>query len=225
LVNVEPLIIFVNELGSLFADNSYSWLEADDFTSAEKYKMEEEIIGIGLSKHPLLEIAENPIYKTTSVSQLVKDTDATLLVQIESIRIIRTKSSGQQMAFLSVTDTKKKLDVTLFPEQFSKFKQFLKEGDILYVFGRVKERDNRLQLVLSDVKSATLKKYWILTESHANDNEIATILDRFPGDTPVIIHYQNTKETIQIKGKSIEFSSDLEDALKQLVLKTVYQQK
>lgn len=225
LVNVEPLIIFVNELGSLFADNSYSWLEADDFTSAEKYRMEEELIGIGLSKHPLLEIAENPIYKTTSVSQLVKDTDATLLVQIESIRIIRTKSSGQQMAFLSVTDTKKKLDVTLFPEQFSKFKQFLKEGDILYVFGRVKERDNRLQLVLSDMKSATLKKYWILTESHANDNEIATILDRFPGDTPVIIHYQNTKETIQIKGKSIEFSSDLEDALKQLVLKTVYQQK
>ncbi|MGT2932781.1 DNA polymerase III subunit alpha [Streptococcus catagoni] len=225
LANIEPLLTFVSELGSLFADSSFNWIETEDFTVSEKYKMEEEIMGIGLSKHPLLEIAESAKRPFTSISRLVKDSEACILVQIESIRVIRTKSQGQQMAFLSVTDTKKKLDVTIFPEEYSIFKEQLKEGTITYITGRVKERDNRLQLVLKDLQIASLKKFWILTQNHQFDKEISEVLKQFPGDTSVFIHYQDSKETLQVQDKFVEVSQDFENNLKPFTLKTVYQEK
>ncbi len=52
-----------------------------------------------MSKHPLIDIAEKSTQTFTPISQLVKESEAVVLIQIDSIRIIRTKTSGQQMAF------------------------------------------------------------------------------------------------------------------------------
>lgn len=101
--------MFVNELGSLFADSSFNWGDTEDYSTTEKYSFEQELIGVGMSKHPLIDIAEKSTQAFTPISQLVKDKEATILVQVDSIRTIRTKTSGQQMAFLSVNDTKKSL--------------------------------------------------------------------------------------------------------------------
>ncbi|AGM98711.1 DNA polymerase III subunit alpha [Streptococcus iniae] len=223
LENSDALVTFVNELGSLFADSSFAWVEADDFTNSEKYQMERDYIGVGLSKHPLVEMMQNFKGDFTSISKVVKDSDVHLLVQIETIRVIRTKSNGQQMAFMTVTDTKKKMDVTLFPEQFIRFKELLIEGEMYYIGGRVKERDGRLQLILNSMSAINLKKYWILLENHEHDQAVAEIIDQFPGDVPILIHYQETKETLQVQNKSVEVSSQLEQALKEFVVKTVYQ--
>lgn len=222
LQNYEGLLVFVKELGSLFADSSFNWTECEDFSSSEKYRMEEEYIGIGLSQHPLLEIAEKTSRDFTPISKLYKDTDVTLLVQIEKVRVIRTKSNGQQMAFLTVTDTKKKCDVTVFPEQFSKVHSLLVEGQMVFIKGRVKERDGRLQVVLENIEMASSKNFWLLVESHENDKMIASILRRHPGDFPVIIHYKESKETLKIPGILVRVSEDLESELKDFVLKTVY---
>ena len=47
--NLEPLFIFVNELGSLFSDTSYSWIETEDYPNAEKYRLEQSLLGVGIS--------------------------------------------------------------------------------------------------------------------------------------------------------------------------------
>lgn len=220
--NLEGLLTFVNELGSLFADSSFSWVETEDYSAAEKYYFEQDLLGVGMSKHPLLAVAEKSTVAVTPITKLVKDTEATLLVQIDAIRVIRTKSSGQQMAFLSVTDTKQKLDVTLFPEQYAVYKQDLKEGHIYYINGRVKERDNRLQLVCHQLRLAQSQRYWLLVESHQHDAAISDILTAFSGETPVIIHYQEGKETLELNHIRVNVSKELEEALSPYVLKTVF---
>lgn len=220
--NCEALLVFVNELGSLFADSSFSWVDADDYSNSEKYQLEQEIIGVGLSKHPLLALAEKTRKQFTPITKLVKDIDAEILVQIDSIRIIRTKSNGQQMAFLSVTDTKKKFDVTIFPEQYAKVKDMLQEGQLYFISGRVKERDNRLQMILSSIQFAQEKSYWILLKNHDQDALIANILDRYPGSVPVIIHYQESKETLAIDGKFIAITNDFENEIATIAMKTIY---
>ncbi|MGT2686354.1 DNA polymerase III subunit alpha [Streptococcus porcinus] len=222
LKNLDGLLIFVSELGSLFADSSFSWVDCDDFSNREKYQLEETYIGIGLSPHPLLEIAEKTDQEFTPIIKLLKDSDQTVLVQIEKVRIIRTKSSGQQMAFLTVTDTKKKIDVTVFPQEFLQFKHLLTEGQMVFIQGRVKERDNRLQIVVQTITLANQKKYWILLESHENDQRIAKILGEFTGQYPVVIHYQKTKETLQLSHILVDGSPELEEALEELVVKTVF---
>ncbi|MGC4441644.1 hypothetical protein ABXW85_22565, partial [Streptococcus suis] len=56
--NLDNLFVFVNELGSLFAESSYNWQEAEDYSAAEKYKLEQDILGIGVSPHPLKVLAK-----------------------------------------------------------------------------------------------------------------------------------------------------------------------
>ncbi|KHD46756.1 DNA polymerase III subunit alpha [Streptococcus hongkongensis] len=221
--NCEALLIFVNELGSLFADSSFSWVAYDDYSTAEKYQLEQETIGVGLSKHPLIALSERSKKPFVPVSKLVKDTETLILVQIDTIRIIRTKSNGQQMAFLSVTDTKTKCEVIIFPEQYAKVKDMLHEGQLYYISGKVKERDNRLQMILTSLQFAQEKSFWILVENHEQDSQIAEVLNRYPGNVPVIIHYKSIKETLAIDDKFVALTEEFKNEIATIALKTVYQ--
>ena len=106
--NLSNLFIFVEELGSLFADSSYSWTEAEDYSQAEKFELEQSILGVGLSDHPLMTIAKATTESFSWIGDLAENSRAKILAQVQSIKVIRTKN-GENMAFLQVTDTKKKL--------------------------------------------------------------------------------------------------------------------
>ena len=223
VVNLEHLFTFVNELGSLFADSSYNWIEAQDYTNAEKYQLEQDIIGAGVSPHPLIEIAKHSSRHLIALTDLVEGNEATILAQIESIRIIRTKSRGEQMAFLSVTDTKKKLNITLFPETYQKYKNFLTEKTIYYFTGKIQERDNQLQMILHQLDSASTEKCWIKLQNHDCDREISEILAAYPGNIPVVLHYSNTKETFQSSRYFVAKDPELQEKLAYYALKTLFQ--
>ena len=220
--NLDNLFVFVNELGSLFAESSYNWQEAEDYSAAEKYKLEQDILGIGVSPHPLKVLAKQATRPYTSLSSLEITSRATILIQIERIKIIRTKSTGQQMAFLSVTDTNKKLDVTIFPEVYAKYKASLHEGGYYYLTGKINERDNHLQMVLETAEEVTSERLWLLLENHEHDQTISEILKKYPGNIPVILHYQDSKETLQSQHHMVEKSAFLEEELHKFVLKTVF---
>lgn len=220
--NLEHLFLFINELGSLFADSSYNWLDAEDYTAIEKYQLEQDIIGVGLSPHPLKEMIANADRPFLSLDELEVNKQATILVQIENIRVIRTKTKGQQMAFLRVTDTLTSFDVTLFPEQYHQFSSRLSEGNIYYLTGRIQERDGKLQMILSELQQMSHEKFWIQVMNHENDKEIAEILSLFSGDIPVILHYPNSKELIKSQRFFVQKDEKLQLALKDLVVKTIY---
>lgn len=221
--NLEPLFMFVNELGSLFAETSYSWIEVEDFPSAEKYRQEQGLLGVGISPHPLLEIAKKSSVPFTALADLHENTEATILVELNQIRVIRTKTKGEQMAFLNVTDTKKKFDVTLFPEIFAQYKDMLQEGRFYYLTGKIQKRNDRLQMVLNRVQEASSERLWLLVENHLHDAEISQILSKFPGKIPVILHYQDSKQTLQSQKHLVSKDVELTQALKPYTLKTIYQ--
>lgn len=215
--------MFVNELGSLFAETSYSWIEVEDFPSAEKYRQEQGLLGVGISPHPLLEIAKKSSVPFTALADLHENTEATILVELNQIRVIRTKTKGEQMAFLNVTDTKKKFDVTLFPEIFAQYKDMLQEGRFYYLTGKIQKRNDRLQMVLNRVQEASSERLWLLVENHLHDAEISQILSKFPGKIPVILHYQDSKQTLQSQKHLVSKDVELAQALKPYTLKTIYQ--
>ena len=147
------------------------------------------------------------------ISDLTVNSKATVLVQLESIRIIRTKK-GDQMAFLSVSDGINKLDVTLFPETYFYHKDKLKEGGLFYLEGRTQERDGNME-------EASTERFWILLENHEKDLEISKILAKYPGNIPVIIRYQESKETIVSQRFRVSDEVELQKELAQYTLKTV----
>ncbi|MGV3006412.1 DNA polymerase III subunit alpha [Streptococcus pluranimalium] len=221
-LNLENLLLFVQELGSLFAKSSYNWIEETDYSNAEKYRQEVAILGIGISPHPLKELMLNQSRSVDKIEHLTANQTVTVLGQIESIKIIRTKSSGQQMAFLRITDTERRLDITLFPETYHHLSSQLKEEGIYYFTGRTQERDGRIQLILNQLEIASTEKYWIQVPNHDHDIVIARILKEHPGKIPVVIHYQESRETIQSKVYFVEKSQALDDSLKPYVMKTVF---
>ncbi|AND79433.1 DNA polymerase III subunit alpha [Streptococcus pantholopis] len=220
--NLDHLFTFVNELGSLFADSAYNWLETDDYSGMEKYQIEQELLGIGLSPHPLFEIAKQSRRTFQTINDLQENTEATILIQIQKIRVIRTKSKGQQMAFLKVTDAKKTLDVTVFPESYQQFKSLLQEGSFYYLLGKVQKREGQLQMILNGAEEAGSERFWILLQDHRYDREISAVLSEFKGEIPVVLHYRDSKETIQSQTYYVQKNQTLAKRLEQYVLKTVF---
>ena len=154
------------------------------------------------------------------ISDLTVNNKATVLVQLESVRIIRTKK-GDQMAFLNVTDGINKLDVTLFPETYFYHKDKLSEGGLFYLEGRTQERDGRIQLILSNMEEASTERFWILLENHDKDIEVSQILAKYPGNIPVVIRYQGSKETIVSQRFKVSKTEELNRELGPFVLKTI----
>lgn len=219
--NLENLFVFVNELGSLFADTSYNWIELDDYSSAEKYQMEQEILGVGLSPHPLVEIAKRSSQKFTALADLQENTQTTVLVELIDNHVIRTKS-GQQMAFLKVTDTHKKTDITLFPETFAQYRDQLRVGAYYYLTGKIQKRDGRLQMVMTRAQEVSSERLWLLLENHQNDQVISELLGEYPGSYNVVLHYQDSKQTLQLQNISVKKSQELLEKLKPYVMKTIF---
>ena len=221
LDNLPTLFVFVEELGSLFADSSYSWTQTEDYTEAEKFQKEQEWLGVGISQHPLLVLAKNALYPITCLTELSEGQVATVLVEIQSIRVIRTKN-GENMAFLKVSDSKTKIEVTVFANQYRQLKDDLHEGKFYYVNGKVQERDGRLQLILNDLKEAVSERFWIQVENHDHDQEIYEILNQYKGKIPVVIRYQKEQQTILASGYSVAKDLALQESLKEIVMKTIY---
>ncbi|MDY4346412.1 DNA polymerase III subunit alpha [Streptococcus sp. BJSWXB6CM1] len=221
LSNLPTLFIFVEELGSLFADNSYNWLESEDFTQVEKFRKEQEWLGVGISPHPLLILAKNPLYPIVSLSELSEGQTATVLVEIQSIRVIRTKK-GENMAFLKVSDSKSNLEVTVFSDQYRQFNNLLHEGRFYYLNGKVQARDGRLQLVLNNLKEAVSERFWIQAADHEHDSEIYHILEQYKGQIPVIIRYENEQKNVLLPGYFVAKDVSLQESLSQITMKTIY---
>ena len=221
LTNLPTLFIFVEELGSLFADSSYSWAEADDYTEIEKFQKEQEWLGVGISQHPLVALAKKAIYPITSLSDLSEGQTATVLVEILSIRVIRTKK-GENMAFLKVSDSKTKLEVTVFSERYRQLRDYLQEGKFYYMNGKAQSRDGKLQLVLNDLKEAVHERFWIQVANHDHDQEIYHILKKYEGQLPVVIRYEEEQKTVLASGYFVTKDIALQESLSGIVMKTIY---
>ncbi|TWT12166.1 DNA polymerase III subunit alpha [Streptococcus sp. sy004] len=222
LQNLPSLLNFVTQLGSLFAQSSYHWTEANDFSSQEKYEMEQEILGVGVSPHPVFQILREQAGHYIPFDDLVNETTVTVLGQIESIREIRTKTTGQLMAFVGLTDGVKRLDVTIFPNDYQRLAQQLEKGKIVYIKGKVQERQERLQLIAQLVSPVITEKFWIQLANHDHDREISAILAQYPGDFPVILRYEEEKETLRSRNYRVSKSKEMEEKLKTYVMKTIF---
>ena len=134
----------------------------------------------------------------------------------------RTKN-GATMAFLNVTDTKDELDVTMFPESYHHYLADLEVNDFYLITGKVSERNDRLQLVAEQLVKVveTDKKLWLAILDTTKNVRIAQILREFPGNSPVILYKEATKNT-QMTGIYVDESELLLKRLTGYVDKAVY---
>ena len=184
LLNYYSDDIFMASSGGGFA-----YHEAEDYSETEKYDFEKNLLGIGVTPHPLQSLAQRFSGNFTPIANLVKNRRMTILVEINYIRTHRTKT-GQTMAFLTVSDSRENFDVTLFPEIYRQFSSELEQGKFYLISGKVTERNDELQLVADRMSPAleTDKKLWLNLRDEKYNQKISQILREFPGSHQVILH-------------------------------------
>lgn len=104
----------------------------------DPYKMEQEVLGLALTGHPIEKVRSKEITATTNsirVGDRVK-----MLLLIENIKVVQTKKKDE-MAFLDSSDENGAISITVFPKQYSSVKSTLNVGNIYVVEGKVESKN------------------------------------------------------------------------------------
>lgn len=132
-----------------FYQDTINYPEIDELSLEERLAQEKEYLGIYLSAHPLDQYKEKIVYFTDSDSQRYKERQwATLAGMVVEMKEHITKKNNQ-MAFLTIEDWLGKIEVVVFPDLYSKVRDFLDLGAKLLIRGRVNEDNLLAENILS----------------------------------------------------------------------------
>lgn len=107
-------------------------------------------LGVYLSWHPVEALGADKNYFDIAgqVTSMEDGREVILLCIIESVKVINTKR-GDQMAFLVLCDgNTSRVDATVFPTTYKLYHEFLEEGNIVGVIGKVQNNDERQGLIV-----------------------------------------------------------------------------
>ncbi len=141
--------------------------EATPATLTQKLAWEKELLGFYISGHPL-DMFDAQLQKSgTTVKKLLSQAATTspqkkfgrdqakkevLVVHIDSVKIIMTKSSNKKMAFLTVQDKTGAIEAVVFPETFTKIGSLLKDGIVVALECSASNRDGKNSLLIDNIK-------------------------------------------------------------------------
>ena len=123
----------------------------------ERIENEYNAIGVMLSDSPLKHVSLSQYKKLviTKISEIKLNYVCYILVIIRSIKTTQIKngmSKGQPMAFITVFDESDEIDVTLFPEVYSKHQSELELNNILLIKGKLEYKNNRSSFIAENLK-------------------------------------------------------------------------
>jgi DNA polymerase-3 subunit alpha len=146
---------------SLFADigggASDVCLEPAAKASAEERLLwEKELLGLYVSGHPLdrfkEKLSRRPMTLTELRAKLTPGMTAVAAGMIEDVRTILTRT-GDQMAFVKLTDFDGTIEAAVFPRVYSEYKDIIKRESVIALKGRLSNRNGELSLIADKLKA------------------------------------------------------------------------
>ncbi|MDD3481135.1 MAG: DNA polymerase III subunit alpha [Patescibacteria group bacterium] len=134
----------------------------EPLTSEEKLDFERELLGIYFSEHPL-DAHEEKIKSYKEVARIVEISphDANKTVRIigvvTNIHKILTRKNDP-MAFVAFEDKTGTTELIVFPNSLEKYQPLIIEGRVLYVKGKVNNKDNQLKVLVDSIEDFRTKE-------------------------------------------------------------------
>ncbi|MEG2230082.1 MAG: DNA polymerase III subunit alpha [Bacilli bacterium] len=145
--NIEELVNYGEVSDGLDFDITPELIIKEEYSTKDLLDLELEVIGFYLSKHPVTEYINQT---HTQLSNLIKGKTAKTVVLIDRINEITTKKN-ENMAFLTGSDEQNTIELVMFPSTYKENKE-LRIGNIVEVNTKVDLRNEKLQLVINDLK-------------------------------------------------------------------------
>lgn len=189
-----------------------TYIETEPFSKMKQLSMEKELIGLYMSNHPLTEhrstLRENGYINLLDIRKHIGKNNLSSAAVIQTIKSIRTKR-GDSMAFLTIADENDEMDAVLFPDLYRQVHRIIHEELLVFIKGKVEERNGRTQLLISDIRpfdknelnhNESKRLFIKVTEDQEKIalNQMKHISDQFPGTVPIIIFHEKKRTTYKL---------------------------
>jgi len=142
------------------SNNDIKLENATPASNFEKLGWEKELLGLYVSSHPLNGFKKLFETKTTAISKIDAGFVNKKLILgglISSVKKIITKN-GKPMLFVKLEDLTGKTEVVIFPNLLERNPVALQENKIVFVAGRVDDRNGEIKIVADDVQEILVPK-------------------------------------------------------------------
>ncbi len=198
--------------------------------------MEKEILGIYVSGHPLAPY-EGELKKVSNIStseifaeleeastevQAVKDGQRVKIGGIVVEKKNKITKNNHMMAFITLEDFFGTIECIVFPKTYSNYNRILDENDLVVIEGRLSMSEVEEPKIICEkimpLNKYKLDKLYLKIPKDKNNHifdKINSILRKNPGDTPIYIYLENTKQTL-VADKSLWINSSDENTINDL---------
>jgi len=154
-----------NQMGLFASSSAKSTFDikldpAEPVSEFIKLGWEKELLGLYVSSHPLNSFKKLFATRTTPLAKIDANYVNKKLVfggLVSSVKKIITKK-GQPMLFMKLEDLSGKMEVVIFPSLLEKNPQALQENKIIFVAGRVDDRNGEIKIVADDVQEIVVNQ-------------------------------------------------------------------
>ena len=183
-----------------------------EYPKRKLLSMEKEVSGIYLTGNPLSEYDYLPeLLRTSEIKSILganDDIDVKILCMIQNIKSHITKK-GDKMCFLELSDGTGNINAIVFPELFSKVSGNLKEGNIIFVNGRMSVKDDDISLICTSMTDETFFTQMIsqmklclkITSAELPNNYMPEICKKFSGNTKVVFYLTDVKKMLSPRNR------------------------
>ncbi|MCL4119388.1 UNVERIFIED_CONTAM: hypothetical protein GTU68_010964 [Idotea baltica] len=203
------------------------YLNVQPLTLKERLVGEKETLGLYFTGHPIDEYAQEIRYFAKKCIVDLKPSRELQSVAglVVSWRVMRNKK-GDKMGFLTLDDHSGRIEVSLFSETFSEYSEQIQMDRLMVVNGEVSYDDYsgsiRLRakkiMTLEESRASCVKAMRLLVSEQRYDrlnlDELAFLLEKYPGECPVILEYTGKNACASLSFGS-EWNIDLHDKLLQ----------
>lgn len=186
----------------------------NEFTQEELQTLERQLLGFSLSAKPLVEliapIAHEATHKIYEISpELSYGENVRIAAVVRAVRIVVTKNSGAEMAFVEVEDDTGTINLVIFPKIFKSTRDFWVDYKPLLISGRVDSRDDEPSLIVEAIETLDSmhnqpKEVFIrIPEKITADklNELKGIILQNPGQSPLTLVFAGRKKQVKLNVK------------------------
>jgi len=209
--NSKQLGLFGQSGGSLLPSLAPLLPKVPPASNRQKLSWEKELLGMYLSQHPLSEI--NHIWQTggitpfSSLSMGMVGKMVKVAGLVNKIQKIKTRNDSQ-MAFLQLEDQSGTIEVVVFPKVLSKDPQIIQKDTLLYIKGRVSQKDHELKIIAEEIKLSPFEQngtlYLTIPPSAKRETltKIKEVLQEHQGQSIVVIRVLQNNKLVEMKTKS-----------------------
>jgi len=155
------------KISAFVSDDSVIDNSIEDFGDEERENFERDLLGFSISAKPLNELLD-PLETdiTCKIFELNPEEQKDKIVKIgaviREVRVITTKKNNSEMAFVKAEDTTGIVDLVVFPKIYQEVRNFLKDGKVAFISGRVDRREEEISFLVETMEESKGNKGHII---------------------------------------------------------------